>query len=90
MEKMLDEQSRIPGQESTAANAWDLDSRLELAMDALRPAAPPTPMSRRSRAASGGAFALCRLLLLSPDLLLLDEPTNHLDAESVRLARTLF
>src|SRR5438045_2266205 len=65
-----------------AANAWDLDSRLELAMDALRLPPPDAEVARLS----GGErrrVALCRLLLQSPDLLLLDEPTNHLDAESV-------
>ncbi|MFI9627305.1 energy-dependent translational throttle protein EttA [Streptomyces sp. NPDC052042] len=64
------------------AGAWDLDSRLEQAMDALRCPPPDTPV----RELSGGErrrVALCRLLLSQPDLLLLDEPTNHLDAESV-------
>jgi energy-dependent translational throttle protein EttA len=81
MEKVLDEQSRIQDR-IDAANAWDLDSRLELAMDALRLPPPDADVSTLS----GGErrrVALCRLLLQSPDLLLLDEPTNHLDAESV-------
>ena len=81
MEKVLDEQSRIQDT-IDASNAWDLDSRLELAMDALRVPAP----DRDVTTLSGGErrrVALCRLLLQSPDLLLLDEPTNHLDAESV-------
>jgi energy-dependent translational throttle protein EttA len=63
-------------------NAWDLDSKLEQAMDALRCPPPETPVS----VISGGErrrVALCRLLLQAPDVLLLDEPTNHLDAESV-------
>ncbi|HTX52326.1 MAG TPA: energy-dependent translational throttle protein EttA, partial [Candidatus Baltobacteraceae bacterium] len=65
-----------------AAGAWDLDSRLELAMDALRCPPGDTPV----KVLSGGELrrvALCRLLLTKPDILLLDEPTNHLDAESV-------
>jgi ATP-binding cassette ChvD family protein len=81
MEKVLDEQGRLQDR-IDAANAWDLDSRLELAMDALR--LPPADADVRTL--SGGErrrVALCRLLLQSPDLLLLDEPTNHLDAESV-------
>src|SRR5438046_7603575 len=81
MEKVLDEQSRIQDR-IDATNAWDLDSRLELAMDALRLPPPDAEVTRLS----GGErrrVALCRLLLRSPDLLLLDEPTNHLDAESV-------
>jgi sulfate-transporting ATPase len=81
MEKVLDEQSRIQDR-IDATNAWELDSHLELAMDALRLPPPDTDVSTLS----GGErrrVALCRLLLRSPDLLLLDEPTNHLDAESV-------
>jgi ATP-binding cassette ChvD family protein len=81
MEKVLDEQARIQDK-IDAANAWDLDSRLELAMDALRLPPPESDVNTLS----GGEkrrVALCRLLLQSPDLLLLDEPTNHLDAESV-------
>jgi ATP-binding cassette ChvD family protein len=81
MEKVLDEQARIQDR-IDAANAWDLDSRLELAMDALRLPPPDAAVATLS----GGErrrVALCRLLLQSPDLLLLDEPTNHLDAESV-------
>jgi energy-dependent translational throttle protein EttA len=81
MDKVLEEQSRIQDK-IDAANAWDLDSRLELAMDALRLPPPDADVTTLS----GGErrrVALCRLLLQSPDLLLLDEPTNHLDAESV-------
>jgi ATP-binding cassette ChvD family protein len=81
MEKVLDEQSRIQDK-IDACNAWDLDSQLEHAMDALR--LPPADADVTTL--SGGErrrVALCRLLLQSPDLLLLDEPTNHLDAESV-------
>jgi ATP-binding cassette ChvD family protein len=81
MEKVLDEQARLQDK-IDASNAWDLDSRLELAMDSLRLPPGDTDVSTLS----GGErrrVALCRLLLQSPDLLLLDEPTNHLDAESV-------
>ncbi len=81
MEKVLDEQSKLQDR-IDATNAWDLDSRLDLAMDALRLPPPDADVATLS----GGErrrVALCRLLLLSPDLLLLDEPTNHLDAESV-------
>jgi len=81
MEKVLEEQGKVQDR-IEAANGWDLDSRLELAMDALR--CPPADAEVTTL--SGGErrrVALCRLLLKSPDLLLLDEPTNHLDAESV-------
>src|SRR4051794_36085196 len=81
MDKVLEEQGKVQDR-IEAANGWDLDSRLELAMDALR--LPPADADVNTL--SGGErrrVALCRLLLKSPDLLLLDEPTNHLDAESV-------
>jgi energy-dependent translational throttle protein EttA len=81
MEKLLDEQSRLQDR-IEASNAWDLDARLDMAMDALRLPPPEADVN----ILSGGEkrrVALCRLLLQSPDLLLLDEPTNHLDAESV-------
>ena len=81
MDKVLEEQGKVQDR-IEAANGWDLDSRLELAMDALRLPPADADVSRLS----GGErrrVALCRLLLKSPDLLLLDEPTNHLDAESV-------
>src|SRR5436190_2590421 len=81
MEKVLDEQGKLQDR-IDASNAWDLDSQLELAMDALRLPPPDADVTKLS----GGErrrVALCRLLLQHPDLLLLDEPTNHLDAESV-------
>jgi len=81
MDKLLEEQGRLQDR-IDAVNAWDIDSKLELAMDALR--CPPADADVTKL--SGGErrrVALCRLLLRSPDLLLLDEPTNHLDAESV-------
>src|SRR5687768_821493 len=81
MDKVLEEQGRLQDR-IDAVNAWDIDSQLELAMDALR--CPPADADVTTL--SGGErrrVALCRLLLKSPDLLLLDEPTNHLDAESV-------
>ncbi|HEY6617191.1 MAG TPA: energy-dependent translational throttle protein EttA [Vicinamibacterales bacterium] len=81
MDKVLEEQGRLQDR-IDAVNAWDIDSQLELAMDALR--CPPADSDVATL--SGGErrrVALCRLLLQSPDLLLLDEPTNHLDAESV-------
>jgi ATP-binding cassette ChvD family protein len=81
MQKLLDRQSEVQ-EKLDALNAWDLDSRLEMAMDALRCPPGDTPVS----ILSGGEkrrVALCRLLLQAPDILLLDEPTNHLDAETV-------
>src|SRR5215831_2733127 len=81
MEKLLDEQARVQDA-IEAANGWDLDRTVEIAMDALR--VPPADADVATL--SGGEVrrvALCRLLLQKPDMLLLDEPTNHLDAESV-------
>jgi ATP-binding cassette ChvD family protein len=81
MDKVLEEQGRLQDR-IDASNAWEIDSQLELAMDALRCPPPDAEVTTLS----GGErrrVALCRLLLTSPDLLLLDEPTNHLDAESV-------
>ena len=81
MEKLLEEQGRLQDQ-IEAANAWELDHTVDMAMDALR--CPPGDADVTK--ISGGErrrVALCRLLLSAPDLLLLDEPTNHLDAESV-------
>ena len=81
MDKLLDEQAKLQDA-IEAANGWDLDRTLEIAMDALR--LPPADAGVDKL--SGGErrrVALCRVLLRAPDLLLLDEPTNHLDAESV-------
>jgi ATP-binding cassette ChvD family protein len=81
MDKLLTRQGEVQ-EKLDHLDAWDLDSRLEMAMDALRCPPPETPV----KVLSGGErrrVALCRLLLQKPDILLLDEPTNHLDAESV-------
>lgn len=81
MEKLIDKQGKVQ-EELDRLNAWELDNRLEKAMDALR----TPPADAKIENLSGGEkrrVALCRLLLQEPDILLLDEPTNHLDAESV-------
>jgi sulfate-transporting ATPase len=81
MNKLLERQGKVQDK-LDATGAWDLDSRLEMAMDALRCPPGETPV----KVLSGGErrrVALCRLLLKKPDILLLDEPTNHLDAETV-------
>jgi ATP-binding cassette ChvD family protein len=81
MDKLIQQQAQVQ-EKLDAMDAWDLDARLEMAMDALRCPAGATPV----KVLSGGEkrrVALCRLLLKNPDILLLDEPTNHLDAESV-------
>jgi len=88
MNTLLAEQAELQ-EKIDAEDGWDLDRRIEIALDALRCPAPDSPVTNLS----GGErrrVALCRLLLEKPDLLLLDEPTNHLDAESVSwLERTL-
>ena len=81
MNKLLERQGEVQ-EKLDAMGGWDLDSRLEMAMDALRCPPGETPI----KTLSGGErrrVALCRLLLKQPDILLLDEPTNHLDAETV-------
>jgi len=81
MEALIEKQGKVQDK-IDAMNAWDLDSRLEMAMDVLRCPPPETPV----KVLSGGErrrVALCRLLLQKPDILLLDEPTNHLDAETI-------
>jgi len=81
MNKLLERQGELQ-EEIEKQNAWDIESRLEMAMDALRCPPGDTPI----KVISGGEkrrVALCRLLLQKPDILLLDEPTNHLDAETV-------
>jgi len=81
MDKLINRQGEVQSK-LDAVNAWDIDSRLEMAMEALR--CPPGDTS--VRIISGGEkrrVALCRLLIQQPDILLPDEPTNHLDAETV-------
>ena len=81
MNKLIERQGEVQ-EKLDALDAWDLDARLEMAMDALRCPPGDTPV----KVLSGGErrrVALCRLLLQKPDILLLDEPTNHLDAETV-------
>jgi sulfate-transporting ATPase len=81
MNRLIERQGKVQ-EKLDALDAWDLDSRLEMAMDALRCPPGDTPV----KVLSGGErrrVALCRLLLRKPDILLLDEPTNHLDAETV-------
>ena len=82
MEKLLEKQAQLQ-EKIEAANGWELENVLELAMDALRCPPPDAKVG----VLSGGEkrrVALCRLMIQEPDILLLDEPTNHLDAESVQ------
>ncbi|MGQ0555656.1 MAG: energy-dependent translational throttle protein EttA [Nitrospiraceae bacterium] len=82
MEKLIDKQAQLQ-EKIEAANGWELENQLDLAMDALR--CPPA--DQKVGTLSGGEkrrVALCRLMIQEPDILLLDEPTNHLDAESVQ------
>ena len=87
MQKLMDRQAELQDK-IDAAGAWEIDNKLEVAMDALRTPEADTPIN----VLSGGEkrrVALCRLLLQQPDVLLLDEPTNHLDAESVLWLATI-
>ena len=82
MEQLIEKQSALQ-EKIEAANGWELETELEIAMDALR---CPPPDSNVDMLSGGEKrrVALCRLLIQEPDILLLDEPTNHLDAESVQ------
>lgn len=81
MNALIERQGKVQEQ-LDHADAWDLDSRLEMAMDALR-CPPPDTIVKNLSGGEKRRVALCRLLLQKPDILLLDEPTNHLDAETV-------
>lgn len=81
MERLIDRQAKAQ-EKIDALDAWDIDSRLELAMDALG-CPPPDAIIKNISGGEKRRVALCRLLLQKPDILLLDEPTNHLDAEAV-------
>jgi ATP-binding cassette ChvD family protein len=81
MNALIDEQARLQDR-IDASNAWDLDRKVEIAMEALRLPPPDAPVANLS-GGEARRVALCRVLLEEPDMLLLDEPTNHLDAESV-------